>query len=117
MINLKQALGFFFLSLSLLLWSRRSKNGFSLFLLLLVSCSHPPAGQLVEHVGVQLLVGVLGPHGEEDVAADELVDHLAVGGEAVEDDVALVVELDHHVLRLPVHVPSLTETNKKKATH
>ena len=71
--------------------------------------SHPPAGQLVEHLLVELLVGVLAPHGEEDVAPDELVDDLAVGREAAEDDVLvpLVVQLDHHVLRLPVHVPGL----------
>ena len=36
-----------------------------------------------------------------------MVVHLAVGREAAEDDVLLVLELDHHVLRLPVDVPSL----------
>ena len=56
---------------------------------------------------VELLISVLGPHREEDVAADELVHDLAVGGEAVEDDIFVVVELDHHVLGLPIHIPRL----------
>ena len=70
----------------------------------------------MEHLFVELLVGVLAPHGEEDVAADELVDDLAVGREAAEDDVLvpLVVQLDHHVLRLPVHVPGLERKKKKR---
>ena len=63
----------------------------------------------MEHVCVELLVGVLGAHGEEDVAADELVDHLAVGGEAAKDDILLIVKLDHHVLCLPVDVPCLEQ--------
>lgn len=68
--------------------------------------SHPSASELVEQFLVQLLVGVLGPHGQEDVASDELVEDLAVGGQAREDDASLL-ELDHHVLYLPVYVPSL----------
>ena len=38
--------------------------------------SNPTAGQLVEHLLVQLLVGLLAAHGEEDVTADELVNYL-----------------------------------------
>ena len=67
----------------------------------------PSAGQLVEHLLVELLVCLLAPHREKDVATDELVHDLAVGGEAVEDDVFVVVKLDHHVLGLPIHIPSL----------
>ena len=87
-------------------------------------CSSPAAGELVEELLVELLVALLAPHGQEDVAADELVDHLAVRREALqqggvcwvqdegrsphlEDHVLVVLKLDHHVPRLPVHVPRL----------
>lgn len=70
-------------------------------------CSSPAAGELVEELLVELLVALLAPHRQEDVAADELVDHLAVRREALEDHVLVVLELDHHVPRLPVHVPRL----------
>ena len=85
-------------------------------------CSSPAAGELVEELLVELLVALLAPHRQEDVAADELVDHLAVRREALqqggvswvqgkcphlEDHVLVVLKLDHHVPRLPVHVPSL----------
>ena len=46
---------------------------------------------------------------EKDVASDELVDDLALGGDALEDDVVSAAELDHHVSGLPVHVPRLKE--------
>ena len=45
--------------------------------------SSPAPSQLVEELLVQLLVALLAPHREEDVAADELVDHLAVRGQAL----------------------------------
>merc|ERR1719204_705102 len=70
-------------------------------------CSSPSTGELVEELLVELLVGLLAPHGQEDVAADELVDHLAVRREALEDHVLVVLKLDHHVPCLPVHVPRL----------
>ena len=69
--------------------------------------SCPASCQLVEELLVKLLVALLAPHGEEDVAADELVDDLAVSREALEDDVLVVLKLDHHVTRLPVDIPSL----------
>ena len=47
-------------------------------------CSSPAAGELVEELLVELLVALLAPHGQEDVAADELVDHLAVRREALQ---------------------------------
>ena len=46
-------------------------------------CSSPAAGELVEELLVELLVALLAPHRQEDVAADELVDHLAVRREAL----------------------------------
>ena len=87
-------------------------------------CSSPAASELVEELLVELLVALFAPHGQEDVAADELVDHLAVRREALqqggvswvqdegrsphlEDHVLVVLKLDHHVPRLPVHVPRL----------
>ena len=87
-------------------------------------CSSPAAGELVEELLVELLVALLAPHGQEDVAADELVDHLAVRREALqqggvswvqdegrsphlEDHVLVVLKLDHHVPCLPVHIPRL----------
>ena len=91
-------------------------------------CSSPAAGELVEELLVELLVALFAPHGQEDVAADELVDHLAVRREALqqegvswvqdegrsphlEDHVLVVLKLDHHVPRLPVHVPRLVLGN------
>ena len=73
----------------------------------------PSAGQLVEHLLVELLVRLLAPHREEDVAADELMHDLAVGGQAVEDDILVIVQLDHHVLGLPVHIPCLKLNQQK----
>ena len=49
-------------------------------------CSSPAAGELVEELLVELLVAFLAPHGQEDVAADELVDHLAVRREALQQE-------------------------------
>jgi len=60
----------------------------------------------VEHLLVQRLVVLLGAHGHEYVAADELVHHLAVRRLDGEDDV-LVLQLDHHALDAPVDVPGL----------
>ena len=91
-------------------------------------CSSPAAGELVEELLVELLVALLAPHRQEDVAADELVDHLAVRREALrqggvswvqdegrsphlEDHILVVLKLDHHVPRLPVHVPRLVLGN------
>ena len=45
--------------------------------------SSPAPSQLVEELLVELLVALLAPHREEDVAPDELVDHLAVRGQAL----------------------------------
>ena len=87
-------------------------------------CSSPAASELVEELLVELLVALLASHRQEDVAADELVDHLAVRREALrqggvswvqdegrsphlEDHVLVVLKLDHHVPCLPVHVPRL----------
>ena len=66
----------------------------------------PAAGQLVEELLVQRLVRLLRAHRQEDVAADELVHHFTIRREAAEHDV-LLLELDHHVLHLPVDVPRL----------
>ena len=49
-------------------------------------CSSPAASELVEELLVELLVALLAPHGQEDVAADELVDHLAVRREALQQE-------------------------------
>ena len=49
-------------------------------------CSSPTASELVEELLVELLVALLAPHGQEDVAADELVDHLAVRREALQQE-------------------------------
>ena len=39
----------------------------------------------MEELLVELLIALLAPHREEDVAADELVDDLAVRGEALQE--------------------------------
>jgi hypothetical protein len=66
----------------------------------------PAAGQFVEELFVQSLTRVLRPRRQENVPSDELVDHFAIRRRTTEHDVALL-ELDHHVLHLPVHVPRL----------
>jgi len=38
----------------------------------------PATGQLMEQFLIELLVGVLAPHGKEDVSANKLMDDLAV---------------------------------------
>ena len=73
----------------------------------------PTSRQFVEELLVELLIPVLGPHREEDVAANELMHDLAVGGQAVEDDILVIVQLDHHVLGLPVHIPGLKLNQRK----
>lgn len=63
-----------------------------------MAISDPAAGQLVEHLLVQRLVLVLGTRGQEDVAADELVHHLAVHLGAYEGQLGLVGELHRHLV-------------------
>lgn len=63
-----------------------------------MAISDPAAGQLVEHLLVQRLVLVLGTRGQEDVAADELVHHLAVHLGADEGQLGLVGELHRHLV-------------------
>ena len=43
----------------------------------------PAAGQLVEKLLIEVLVGFLASHGQEDVAADELVNNFAVRRETL----------------------------------
>ena len=69
--------------------------------------SDPSSRQLVEQFLVEVLVGLFAAHGEEDVSADELVDDLAIGGETLENDVLIILKLDHHMTRLPVDILSL----------
>ena len=61
----------------------------------------------MEELSVQGLVAIFGPHGEEDVPADEFVDNLALSREGLEDDFLVISQLDHHMLGFPVDVPSL----------
>ena len=46
--------------------------------------SSPSSSQLVEELLVELLVALFAPHWEEDVAADELVDHFAIRRKALQ---------------------------------
>ena len=64
----------------------------------------------MEHFFIKLLISIFAPHGEEDVASDELMNNLAISWQTTEDDIALVIKLDHHVLGFPVDIPSLEET-------
>lgn len=66
--------------------------------------SNPTSGQFHEELLVQCLVLIRRSHGEEYVAADELVDNLTVCAVAGELNL-LLLHLDHHLLHLPVHVP------------
>ena len=61
-------------------------------------CSSPAAGELVEELLVELLVAFLAPHGQEDVAADELVDHLAVRREALQQGVLVGFKMKEDLL-------------------
>lgn len=61
----------------------------------------------MEELLVKLLVRILAPHGEKDVATDKLVDHFAVSREALEDDVLIILELNHHMSGFPINIPSL----------
>ena len=56
---------------------------------------------------VQDLVAVFTSHWKEDVSSDEFMDNFAFSRDALEDDVQLVAQLDHHVAGLPVDVPGL----------
>ena len=47
----------------------------------------PTSRQFVEELLVELLIPVLGPHREEDVAANELMHHLALCREGLENDI------------------------------
>ena len=82
----------------------------------------PAPRQLVEQFLVQSLVRIFVPHAEneqfieeledrtkpeEDVPPDELMDNLTLCRDALEDDVLLAPQLDHHVPSLPVHIPGL----------
>lgn len=73
----------------------------------LAAALDPAAGQLVEKLLIEVLVGFLASHGQEDVAADELVNNFAVRRETLENNVFIVLKLYHHVPRFPVDVPSL----------
>ena len=66
---------------------------------------YPAPGELVEHVLIQSLTLVAGPHRQEDVSPDELMHNLAVCGETMKRD--LLVEADLDLLDLPVDVPRL----------
>ena len=66
---------------------------------------YPAPGEFVEHVLVQSLTLVAGPHRQEDVSPDELMYNLAVCGETMKRD--LLVEADLDLLNLPVDVPRL----------
>ena len=57
------------------------------------------ARQLVEELLVELVALLATPRRHEDVAADELVNNLAVGGHAAEADVYVAVKLDGHLER------------------
>ena len=61
----------------------------------------------MKHFLIELLIGILAPHGQENVTANELVHHFAISAQTAEDDILLIVELNHHVLGLPVDVPGL----------
>lgn len=63
----------------------------------------------MEQFLIQRLIRLLRAHRQENIASDELVDHLTVRRQAAEDYVALL-KLDHHVFHFPVDVPRLKMT-------
>ena len=60
----------------------------------------------MEEVLIEGLVGILGTHGEKDVAADELVHYLTVSRQTGKLNV-LLLKLHQHLLNLPVYIPRL----------
>ena len=61
----------------------------------------------MEEIFIEHLAAVFTSHGEKDISTYELVNHFALGGHALEDDILLIPQLDHHVPSLPVDIPSL----------
>ena len=53
----------------------------------------PAAGQLVEKLLIEVLVGFLASHGQEDVAADELVNNFAVRRETLRKGTELIINI------------------------
>lgn len=47
----------------------------------------PTSRQFVKELLVKLLIPILGPHGKEDVAANELMYHLALSRKGLENDI------------------------------
>ena len=78
---------------------------------------NPSPSKFVEHFFVEALISFFAPHAQEDVATDELVDDLAVGRETVEDDILVVIKLDHHVFCLPIDIPSLKKSKSLSNHH
>jgi len=69
-------------------------------------CLAPTASQFVEQLFIKRLAAIARPHRHEDVASDELVDHLAVGRQTLEGEL-LVLEGHVELLELPVDGPRL----------
>ena len=67
----------------------------------------------MEHVFIERLIGVFAPHRKENVSPDKLMDDFAVGRETIENDTSVIIELDHHMFRLPIDVPCLKNNEKK----
>ena len=61
----------------------------------------------MEEIFIEHLAAVFTPHGEEDVATNELMNHFTLSGHALKDDILLIPQLDHHVSSLPVDIPGL----------
>jgi len=55
---------------------------------------------------VKYLTRVFGTKGKENVSANEFMDNFAVGRETTEANI-LIIQLNHHHLDFPVHVPCL----------
>ena len=61
----------------------------------------------MEQIFIEHLAAVFTSHGEKNITPNELVNHFALSGHALEDDILLIPQLDHHVSSLPVDIPSL----------
>jgi hypothetical protein len=72
----------------------------------MASSLRPSARKFMEKFLIQRLTRLLWPEWEEDVPTNKLMNDFTVSWETAKTNV-LIVELNHHHLHFPIHVPGL----------